>query len=309
FIGFAEYGFCKSHAAAFAKTAYDTAYLKVYFAPEFYAALLNNEPMGFYSPEVVVGDAKRHGVKILPVDVSRSGSRCEVEDGNVRLGFQYVAGLGEATLRRLERARAQGPYRSPADFRRRTGLDRKAMENLIAVGAFDSFDVPRRRLLWELGLQENERDDQPGLGLRPPSRLPVLPALSRWEEVAMEYELLGLPVGSHILETFRPELEEMGVLRSDELAGQPPGVHLTVAGLLVCRQAPPTAKGHVFLTLEDEAGLVNVILRPAVHQQYYLLVRTSPALIIEGNLQYKDGVVNVLGNRVFALARPASVRD
>jgi error-prone DNA polymerase len=132
-----------------------------------------------------------------------------------------------------------------------------------------------------------------------------MPPLSRFEAVALEYEILGLPVGSHALELFRPYLERLGVTRSDDLADLPQGAPLRVAGLLVCRQAPPTAKGHAFLTLEDEGGLANVILRPAVHRQYYLLIRTQAALIVEGTLQIKDGVVNVLGERLFPLRTSA----
>ncbi len=304
--GFAEYGFCKSHAAAFAKTAYDTAYLKTYFAPEFYAALLNNQPLGFYSPEVVAGDAKRHGVDILPVDVNRSRSRCDVEDGNVRLGFQYVEGLGEVSLRRLDQERERGPYRSLGEFWRRTGLDRRALENLIAIGAFDSLGLPRRRLLWELGAQSRPSAQRPPLPLSLLPAPPDLPPISKLEEITLEYEILGLPITSHAMELFRASLDRLGVTRSDDLVDLPHGAQLRVAGLLVCRQAPPTAKGHVFLTLEDEGGLVNVILRPAAHQEHYLLIRTQAILLVEGYLQRKDGVVNVIGERLRPLRTSAA---
>lgn len=300
-IGFAEYGFCKSHAAAFAKTAYDTMYLKLYYTPEFYAAILNNQPMGFYSPEVIVGDAKRHGVNILPVDVNKSASRCDVEGGHVRLGFNYVEGLGEAALRRLDEERKRGPYRGLADFRRRTRLDRRSIENLIAIGAFDSLDPDRRRLLWELGVQPGTATDQPDLRLDSAGPTPSLPALTEQERVALEYEVLGLPVGSHAMELLRPHLERLGVTRSDDLADLPSGAPVRVAGLLVCRQAPPTAKGHAFLTLEDEGGLVNLVLKPAIHQAYYLAIRTNPAFVADGHVQRKDGVTNVICARLYSL--------
>ena len=298
--GFAEYGFCKSHAAAFAKTAYDTAYLKLYYAPEFYAAMLNNQPMGFYSPEVVVGDAKRHGVKVLPVDINRSAGSCEVESGHVRLGFMYVDGLGEAALRRLEEERQRGPYRSLADFRRRSGLDRRAVENLIAIGACDCLDRPRRQLLWELGATAPESADRPPLRLAAPPA-PALQPFSQQEEIALEYEILGLPVSAHALDALRPYLNRLGVRRSDELADLPSGIQVRVGGLLTCRQAPPTAKGHVFLTLEDEAGLVNCILRPAVNQEYYLTIRTNSTLLIDGLVQRRDGVLNIMASKVYPL--------
>lgn len=304
--GFAEYGFCKSHAAAFAKTAYDTAYLKVYYPAEFYAALLNNQPMGFYAPEVVVGDAKRHGVRILPVDVNRSGARCTVEDGAVRLGFQYVEGIGDSALARLDAERARGPYRSLLDFRRRSGLDRRALENLVSIGAFDSFGRPRRQLLWELGLHAAGSVERPSMDLPEGSPLPALPPFSRLEAVALEYEILGLPVGEHAVDLLRPYLKRAGATRSDELDEHEDGARLRVAGLLVCRQAPPTAKGHAFLTLEDEAGLVNIILRPSVAQEHYLLVRSHSAFVVEGRLQRKDGVLNVLADRILPLQLDSS---
>ena len=200
-IGFAEYGFCKSHAAAFAKTAYDTSYLKLYFAPEFYAAILNNQPMGFYSPEVIVGDAKRHGVDILPVDVNRSASHCDVEDGRVRLGFNYVDGLGEAAQHRLEEERRRGPFLSLADFRRRTKLDRRTVEHLIIVGAFDGLSGDRRQLLWELGSNGQDHYERLSLGMADSGPIPPLPPISDQEKVALEYEILGLPVGEHAMES------------------------------------------------------------------------------------------------------------
>ncbi len=260
--GFAEYGFCKSHAAAFAKTAYDTAYLRLYYAPEFYAALLNNQPMGFYAPEVIVGDAARHGVRILPVDVNRSNSRCRVEQGNIRLGLQYVNGLGEATLLQLEQERVGGPYRSLSELRRRTGLDRRSLEKLVAMGACDGLGKNRRQLLWQLGSEHVPDKQRPGLELANAATVPELTEFSRLENTAAEYEILGLPVNEHALEIFRPLLKQLGIVTSESLARLRHGAAVKVAGLLVCRQAPPTAKGFAFLTLEDETGLVNVILRP-----------------------------------------------
>src|SRR5262249_37619388 len=150
--GFAAYGFCKSHAAAFAMLTYQSAWLRLYHAPEFYAALLNNQPMGFYSPEVVVNEARRRGVPVLPVDVNQSRARRTREERSIRLGLRYVKGLGPAALAQLDAERACGPYRSLADFCRRGGLPRAAIENLIVVGAFDGLGLARRELLWQLGL-------------------------------------------------------------------------------------------------------------------------------------------------------------
>jgi len=289
--GFAEFGFCKSHAAAFARTAYETLYLKAYYPAEFYCGLLNAQPMGFYSPAVVVGDAKRHGVKILPVDVNRSEARCIVEDGHLRLGFSYVDGLGEASLEILEEARGEGPYYSLRDFCRRTRLARRVVENLIMVGAMDGWGKARRDLVWELGTisyQEGEMD------LSPPLEEIDLPQLSPDEEIRMEYGILGLPVGDQIISLYRPRLERLAVLKSGELERRRNGEKVRVAGLVVVRQRPPTAKGFVFITMEDEDGLTNVIVRPDVYERYYRVLRNCFLLIVEGTIQKQPGILNVL---------------
>jgi error-prone DNA polymerase len=289
--GFAEFGFCKSHAAAFARTAYETMYLKAHYPAEFYCALLNAQPMGFYSPAVVVGDAKRHGVKILPVDVNRSEARCIVEDGHLRLGFSYVDGLGEASLEILEEARSDGSYYSLRDFCRRTRLQRKVVENLIMVGAMDGWGKARRELVWELGgisYKEGEMD------LSPPLEEIDLPQLSPDEEIRMEYGILGLPVGDQMVALYRPRLDRLGVLKSGELGRRRSGEKVRVAGLVVVRQRPSTAKGFVFITLEDEDGLMNVIVKPDVYERYYKVLRNCFLLIVEGTIQKQPGILNVL---------------
>jgi len=298
--GFASYGFCKSHAAAFARTAYDTLYLKAHFPTEFYCALLNNQPMGFYSPEVLVGDAKRHGVRILPVHINRSHARCILEDGGIRLGFSYVHGLGEAGIARLEEAREDGPFESLRDFCRRTCLSRKAVENLIMVGAMDCWGEHRRRLLWELGKLRYEEEE---LDLVFADDGVELPALSRAEEIGIEYSILRLPVSDQVMALYRRWLRERGVLSSLDLRDRRDKERVKVAGLVVVRQAPPTAKGHVFITLEDECGLVNVIVRPDVYERFRHSLRHAPLVMVEGILQKENGVVSVLAQRAVALTR------
>ena len=146
---FAEFGFCKAHAAALAETTYRSAWLKLYYPGEYYCALLNCQPMGFYSPEVIVNQAKQKGIGVLPVDINLSRARCTVEGGRIRLGFRYVKAVGEKAWQRIEEGRRQGSYASLDDFYTRTRLDREAVENLIMVGAFDFLGVPRRQLLWQ----------------------------------------------------------------------------------------------------------------------------------------------------------------
>ena len=296
--GFASYGFCKSHAAAFAKTAYDTLYLKAHFPTEFYCALLNNQPMGFYSPEVIVGDARRHGVRVLPVHVNRSHARCILDDGGIRLGVSYVHGLGKAGIARLEEAREDGQFRSLRDFCRRTRLSRKAVGNLIMVGAMDYWGKPRRQLLWELGKLRYEEEE---LDLVFHDDGAKLPGLSKAEKIGIEYSVLGLPVSDQVMALYRPWLKKMGILSSLDLKDRKDKKKVKVAGLVVVRQAPPTAKGHVFITLEDEYGLVNVIVRPDVYERFRHSLRDAPLITVEGILQKQGEVVSVLAQRAVGL--------
>jgi len=290
--GFAEYGFCKSHAAGFALLAYESAWLKYHYAPEFYAALLNNQPMGFYSPEVILGDARRHGVKVLPVHINRSRGPCTVEEGRIRLGFRYVKEAGEAVIRKIEEARSIARFTSLGDLYQRVGLSRGVTENLILAGAMDCFGQPKRQLLWQLGLLERQGRD--GLGLEYTDCQPELSAMTEIEDMAGEYEVQGLAAGRHPMEVMRPGISGDGVLRSSGVMALPSNTRVRTAGYVVCRQAPGTAKGHVFLTLEDEEGLLNVVLRPEVYEKYRYIARTEPLVLVEGTLEKKDGIINII---------------
>jgi len=321
---FADYGFPESHAASFALLVYASAWIKLYYPAEFTCAILNNQPMGFYPPAVLIGDAKRHGVTILPIDVNRSQADCTVEEsgrleddepGAVRLGFKYVKGLGETACARLDAVGAHGgastpvgrtavrPYADLRDFCRRTALDRRSIERLIAIGAFDSLGQPRRELLWELPaiLEELRAGELPGLAAQaeaarfePPGPL---------EETNLDYSLLGLSTNRYAMEFYRPTLATRGVRTADELPDLPSGQLVAVGGLVICRQAPPTAGGHVFLTLEDETGLANVIVRPQVYQRQRAVVRTHPAIVAEGILQNQEGAISLLARRFTPLGR------
>jgi error-prone DNA polymerase len=297
--GFAEYGFCKSHAAGFALLAYQSAWLKHYYPTEFYAALLNNQPMGFYSPEVIVGDAKRHGVEVLPVNINHSSGRCTVDGGKLRLGFRYVKEMGEAAVDDIERARAKAPFSSLRDLYQRTGLSREAVENLILAGALDAFGIAKRQLLWELGILERQGRDR--LMLECPEYQVPLPGMTDWEELSAEYDVQGLSPGSHPMQLLRADISKDGVLKSSEVLSLFQGTRIRTAGYVVCRQAPGTAKGHVFLTLEDEEGLLNIVLRPRIYQKHRYLVRTEPLIVVEGVLQKREGISNIIAERITTL--------
>lgn len=303
--GFAAYGFCKSHAAAFALLTYQSAWLRCYYPAEFYAALLNNQPMGFYSPEVIVNEARRRGVPILPIDINRSRARCTVEPvreqgrvrWGVRLGWRYVRGLGPAALARLEAERAAGPFRSLADCCRRSGLPRAALENLILVGAFDRFGLPRRTLLWQLGLVYCPPRAQAPLPLPTEQDLVALPPLTPAEELQADYALSGLSPRYHPLGLLRPRLPRW-VVDSTTVRGLRAGVRTWLAGMVVCRQRPPTAKGVLFLTLEDERGLANVIVPPALYERARRVLHDEGLVLVAGRVQRRDGVVNLVAERV-----------
>src|SRR5438876_3042065 len=325
---FAEFGFCKSHAAAFALTAYHTAHLKLYYPSEFYVALLNNQPMGFYSPAVIAGDAKRHGVAILPVDVARSNEKAIVEEcshagdalhpvdssntiarrrtcrvHDVRLGFESVKGLGEAEAQGIVAERARnGPFTSFDQFARRVGLKEEALRNLALLGAFDAFGEARRELLWRArdAHRTSPAFTRPVLAL-PTSDAPALPALSEQERVALDYRITGIPTGPQIMRFYRADLDRRGVLSAAALAGGSHGAVVRIAGAIVVKQHPETAKGHVFLSLEDETGMANVIIRPATYQKFKRVLDSCAAVVVTGPLQQVDGVISVLATRLDGL--------
>jgi len=285
--GFAGFGFCKSHAAAFALVAYQTLYLKAHFPAEFTCALLNHQPMGFYPPGVIAGDARRHGVPILRPDVNCSLQACRLEGAPpsppaIRLGLCYLHGLGEAWQARIVERRGEQPFRDLRDFCRRTCLPRPVVENLIRAGAMDGLGPARRELLWALGGLDYREE---GLEIDLPLEPAALPDLVEAERMAWEYELMGLAPGDHVLALYRPALQARGVLSSRDLEERRDGEMVQVAGLAVVRQRPPTAKGFLFVTLEDEEGLMNLIVRPAIYEQYRDALRNEPLLWVRGRLQ------------------------
>jgi len=300
-LAFGGYSFAKSHAAAFAVIVYQSAWLKRYHPAAFLAALLNHQPMGFWSPAVLVGDAQRHGLTVLPVDIRCSQARCGLEGRDVRLGFNRVTGLGEAGISRLVAARQRSPFRTLADFCRRTHLPRRLVEHLILAGAMDEWGLPRRQLLWELGTLSYREEE---LDLDVPANDVTLPDLSRAEASALEHSVLGLSTGEHIMTFYRDWLTGQGILGSVSLKQQLDGAQVKVAGLVVVHQAPPTAKGFHFFTLEDEDGLLDIVVRPQVYTRYRQIWRTASLLIVTGTVQWGEGVVNLLAQRVAAWSHP-----
>ena len=292
---FALYGFPESHAASFALLAYASTYLKAHHPAAFYAALLNNQPMGFYHPATIVGDAARHGQTIHPADVNHSDWLCAIEaDGTVRLGLRYVRGLREEAGRRIERLR---PFASADDLVRRAGLHHDELTRLAELGALGSLGLERRAALWEIELAARPAgalyEGIPG----PPSPSP-LPSMTAEEALVADCEGTGLTLGPHPMVFHRERLERLRVARAIELPGLKDGRAVRVAGAVVVRQRPGTAKGFVFLNLEDETGLVNVVVPPPLFHRYRLVLVQEPFLYVEGTLEHRDDVISVRAGRI-----------
>jgi error-prone DNA polymerase len=301
-VGFSGFGFPKSHAAAFGLLAYQSAWLRHHYPAEFLCALLNAQPMGFYPPSSLVRDAQRRGVGVLSPDVNRSGAKAMLEDAGIRVGLEYVASVGEDDAAGIVAERERGgPYRDVRDLAQRAPVDERALESLVASGACDSFGSPRRTLLWELGLVPRATsvpgsggaERQLALPLEPTVETPPLPPQSDWDRMLADYRTTGLSVGTHPLELLRPHLPP-GTLSSRELAELPHGRRVTVAGMTVARQRPSTAKGVVFMLVEDEFGQVNLIVPPPVYERFRAVVRGEPLLLARGRYERIERNRNVL---------------
>ena len=383
---FASFGFAKSHAAAFARTAYESSFLKLFYPAQFLVGLINAQPMGFYPVEVLVNDAKRHGVAVLPVDLNassyktttewvgqpgwvlagtagddssfddetahpgdelpegagidarprpvRSGScvlpgatarekwAAETATGwGVRLGLHMVKGIGEQHAELLDRELEHGPYVSLADVVERTGLPEETVERLIRTGALDSLGRPRRELLWQLrevaGATKGRMDGRttriggrsPAAGRPMDLRLPAtaapdLPAITESERLGDAYAVLGLDAKLQAVALFRGVLDRLGAVPNAALADHRPGP-VRLGGLVVTRQHPMTAKGTVFLALEDETGMVNVTLWPDTWARFRGVIRRHALLLVDGDLQRESSVVNVIATDVQPLTAVA----
>jgi DNA polymerase III alpha subunit len=390
---FASFGFAKSHAAAFAKTAYESSFLKLFYPAQFLVGLINAQPMGFYPVEVLVNDAKRHGVAVLPVDLNASmyrtttewvgrpgwalageagdppapgapgpfddetlhpgealpddagiearprpvrSSSCVIpnagarrqwasEDATgwgVRLGLGLVKGIGEQHAELLDRELEHGPYVSLADVVERTGLPEETIERLIRTGALDSLGRPRRELLWQLrevagatrgrvdgkavrgtGSVRGSRRVASGASVRPmdlrlpATEAPILPAITESERLGDAYAVVGLDAKRQVVALFRDALDRLGAVPNAALADRRPGP-VRLGGLVVTRQHPMTAKGTVFLALEDETGMVNVTLWPDTWARLRGVVRRHALLLVDGDLQRESSVVNVVAHDI-----------
>jgi error-prone DNA polymerase len=301
-VGFSGFGFPKSHAAAFGLLAYQSAWLRHHYPAEFLCALLNAQPMGFYPPATLVRDCQRRGVETRPPDVNVSGAKCVVEDRAVRIGIEYVNGVGEDEARDVvEERERNGLYRNIRELAQRTQLSEHALETLIVAGACDCFGAARRSLIWELGLVPHTQnvpgsggeERQLALPLDPTAPTPILPEPTVWERMLADYRTTSLSVGVHPMQLLRPHLPA-NVISSDDLHAERDRAQVSVAGMAVARQRPATANGVVFMLIEDEFGQVNLIVPPSVYEKYRALVRGEPLILARGRFEQVDRNENVL---------------
>ncbi len=301
--GFADYGFPESHAASFALLAYASAYLKCRYHAEFTAAILNVQPMGFYATEVLVNDAKRHGVVVKPIEINASEWWSFVdESGAVRLGFHLVRDLGSVQRERLESALKAGAFADILDFARRTDLSREGLESLAVADAFAPWYRSRREAMWALrALDERERRGELGRLMETQEPTVTFAPLKPREQTAFDLWATGVTTGPQGIAHLRAGLDARGVLSAAALARASHRQRVRVGGLVITRQRPGTAKGFVFLTLEDETGLVNVIVRPDLYERTRRIIATNATLIVAGTLQKESGCVDVLAAEIEAL--------
>jgi error-prone DNA polymerase len=331
-VSFALYGFPESHAASFALLAYASAYLKCHYLAAFTAALLNNQPMGFYHPATIVKDAQRHGLKVRPIDVTRSDWPCKLEKNGhgfaLRLGMRYVKGLREEAAQEIVRQRALQPFHSIDDLKLRVpALQKSELTALAEIGALNFIEAPcvlsleapgnkgkarshRREALWqveraaraagpllqeysELGFNPESLAD----ALWPDSNSPLLPMTAE-ERLVADFRGTGMTVGPHPMAYHRHELQKQGIRSATELHSLPDGTRVRIAGSVIARQRPGTAKGFVFLSLEDETGIANAIITPQLFGRDHVTVVHHQFLVIEGTLQNQENVVSVKAQSV-----------
>lgn len=295
--GFGEYGFPESHSASFALLVYVSGWLKCHWPEAFAAALINSQPMGFYAPRTLVADAQRHDVQVLPLCVQASEwdcslERCDGERAALRLGLRLVRGLGEGHAMQLLEARLRGPFRDPADLAVRSGLDQGALQALAEADACACFGLNRQEVAW---IFQGLWIDAPLFaGILPREESLQLPAPGELDEIRADYRSVGLSVSRHPMDVFRSTLVCRGVRRCGDLARAAHGESTRVAGLVANRQRPGTANGVVFMTLEDETGMANLVVWPRVWERYRRIARRSSMVGVSGTVQRDGEAVSVL---------------
>jgi error-prone DNA polymerase len=289
---FALYGFPESHAISFAHLAYASAYLKVHRAAEFFTSILNNQPMGFYSSATLIKDGERNGLKFRPVCVLSSGVDCQIEpDKSVRLGLRVVRGLSHSRAQELVAARTKRLFASLEEFKQRVRLSKDELRLLAEVGALNGLAGHRRAALWQVEKALLENDLFAWAGKHTADAPSPLVPMTYPERIQADFAGMHLTTGKHPMALARPHLQ--GICRASDLSHMAHGSRVRVAGNVICRQRPGTAKGFVFLSLEDETGISNVVITPALFEAQRLVITEESFLLIDGKLQHVDNVIHV----------------
>lgn len=298
--GFGEYGFPESHAASFALITYATAYMRAHWPEEFTCGLLNSQPMGFYTAATIVDDAKRRGVRFLPIDVCASQWDCTMQPLNdvfaIRMGLRYIKGICETEGMQILKAREEAPFSSVRDFVARTHVNRGLVRRVAESGAFDSLGLTRREALWDA--QALDKGTLP-LPFETTSSRPDFPELTAFEAISWDYRTTFHSPRGHPMQTIRTDMTERGYPDATSLKEIKDRAYVHYIGMVICRQRPSTASGIVFMTMEDETGFVNVVVFPQVYEQYRILTKTQVFLGISGKLQNQHGVIHVLAEHLW----------
>ena len=293
-VAFAAYGFPESHSQSFASLVYFSAWMKYYYPAQFCVGLLRAQPMGFYSPQSLIQDARRHGITVLPVSVNGSGvqARC-IDNDTIRIGLNLVKGVGEKAAARIEEA---APFTDIADLARRAELTVEHVEALAKAGALDCFGGERRQAVWAAGIAATERDGMlPGLsGID----APALPGMTAFELLAADVAATGVTPDAQPMQLLREHLQREGILRAVDLRSVEDGTRVRVAGVVTHRQRPQTASGLTLLGMEDETGLLNIMVSPGLWKRQRVVARTAHALVVRGIVQNASGAVSVVADRL-----------
>ena len=303
-MGFGEYGFPESHAASFALLVYASSWIKVHHPAAFAAALVNSQPMGFYSPSTILQDAARHGVEVRAICIHRSDWNCTLEEGSaaLRVGLRQVRGLGEESGRRIEAARRAGDLTSIEDLASRACLKKNELEALAESGALSALTPGRREAIWKVHAPRT-----PGLfaGHDLGDEAPKMPSLTRAEQLVLDYERTGISVSDHPMRIARPSMPR-SIKSSRDIQEMSHGVRVSGAGMVICRQRPQTASGVVFLTMEDEWGFINIILYARLFEEFRHVATTSSLLVAHGKIEREGSVVYIVAQKLERMRLPAA---
>ncbi|QNE88992.1 error-prone DNA polymerase [Corynebacterium incognita] len=292
-VAFAAYGFPESHSQSFASLVFFSAWFKLHYPAEFCVGLLRAQPMGFYSPQSLIQDARRHGVTIHPVSINHSAVEATIESGGIRIGLGLIKGLSDAAAARIADA---APFQNVADLARRAEVSVQQVEALADAGALDCLGIDRRQALWQAGIAATEKPGMlPGLSA---ISAPALPGMTQFELLAADIAATGVTHDKQPMELIRAELNAQGILTAAQLKQAPDGMRIKVAGVVTHRQRPQTASGLTFFGMEDETGLINVMVSPGLWQRHRVVARTAKALIVRGIVQNATGAVNVVADRL-----------